>query len=264
MTDVQNQKDTRGIKIQKTGVNAVHLPIEISDGGKINPVTAKIRFVVSLEENIRGTHMSRLVEILSEKLSEPLTPSGVEKILSDALEKLETDFSEINIAFKFFVKKIAPVSGRESFSDVDCEFAGELFKGSRMKFTLGLAIPFTSLCPCSREISKFGAHNQRSICRVKLHFDDAEKFDEIEISKIVRLVETQGSGKIYPVLKREDEKFVTESAYQNPKFVEDILRDVVLALRTLENISGFEIECENFESIHNHNAFAAHSDKLKV
>ena len=202
--------------------------------------------------------MSRLVEILTEKLSEPLTPVGVEKILSDALEKLETDFSEISIAFKFFVKKIAPVSGRESFSDVDCEFSGKLFKGARMKFTLSLAIPFTSLCPCSREISKFGAHNQRSICRVKLHFDGADKLGEIEIEKI-----SQGSGKIYPVLKREDEKFVTESAYQNPKFVEDILRDVVIALRKIENISGFEVECENFESIHNHNAFAAHSETLR-
>ena len=120
-------------------------------------------------------------------------------------------------------------------------------------------MPFTSLCPCSKEISDFGAHNQRSLCRVKLDFIDVENLD---VAEIVKLIENQGSSKIYPILKREDEKFVTEAAYQNPKFVEDILRDVVLEIRQLKNISAFEVECENFESIHNHNAFAFHAERL--
>ena len=186
--------------------------------------------------------------------------SDVEGILLDALEKLSTDFAALTMSFKFFVKKFSPVSAKASLSAVDCEFHGELARGGRMKFTLGLGVPFTSLCPCSREISDFGAHNQRSICRVQLTFADADRLDEVSIENFVRLIEAQGSAKIFPLLKREDEKFVTEAAYCNPKFVEDILRDVVTALRRVENLSAFAVECENFESIHNHNAFAGHDE----
>ena len=253
MVDVQNEPDWRGIKIQRTGVTGVHLPLLILN----QPVLAEIRFTVALDAKIRGTHMSRLIEILTDWSAVPLAVSDVEKILLDALEKLDTDFAAIKLAFKYFVKRTAPVSGRAALLDVDCEFAAELSRGGKMKFALGLAIPFTSLCPCSREISDFGAHNQRSICRVKINFADAENCD---LEKIIALIERQGSSKIYPVLKREDEKFVTEAAYQNPKFVEDILRDVVLAVRQIENVAAFEVECENFESIHNHNAFASHAE----
>ena len=255
MIDVQNQADTRGIKIQQTGVTGVHLPFSILIGGEFQQVLAKIRFTVSLNEKIRGTHMSRLMEILTDFSAVPMKISDIEKILIDAKEKLETDFSAIKMAFKFFVKRAAPVSEKISLLDIDCEISAD----SNKNFSLNLAVPFTSLCPCSKEISDFGAHNQRSICRVKLDFTDVKNLD---VEKIVRLIENQGSSKIYPLLKREDEKFVTEAAYKNPKFVEDILRDVVLAIRQLKNISAFEIECENFESIHNHNAFAFHSEKL--
>ena len=255
MVDVQNEKDSRGIKIQRTGVTRVHLPFLILSGGEIQQVLAEIRFTVSLSEKIRGTHMSRLMEILTEWSAVPVGISDLEKILADAIEKLGTDFAAIRLAFKYFVRRTAPVTGRASLLDVDCEFAGELSRGGRMNFALGLAVPFTSLCPCSKEISDYGAHNQRSICRVKINFDSAENCD---LEKIISLIEAQGSSKVFPVLKREDEKFVTESAYENPKFVEDILRDVVLAVRSLDNVAGFAVECENFESIHNHNAFASH------
>ncbi len=251
MVDVQNQKDLRGIKIQRTGVTNVHLPFFILN----QRVLATIRFTVALDAKIRGTHMSRLMEILTDWSAVPMEIPDVEKILSEAIEKLGTDFAALKMAFKFFVQRTAPVSGRVSFLDIDCEFAAELSRGGKINFTLGLAIPFTSLCPCSKEISEFGAHNQRSICRVKINFASLENID---IEKIISLIEAQGSSQIYPILKREDEKFVTEHAYQNPKFVEDILRDVVLAIRQIENVAGFEVECENFESIHNHNAFAAH------
>jgi len=259
MTDVQNQPDERGIKIQRTGVTKVHLPFLIADGEKVQPVTAQIKFTVALTENLRGTHMSRLTEILMEWTRRPIKIPDVEKILLDALKKLSTDFAAITIAFKFFVEKFSPVSEKLSLSPVDCQFIGELKRGERMKFTLGLAVPFTSLCPCSKEISAFGAHNQRSVCRAKLTFRD---FENISIEKFIRLIEAQGSAEIFPLLKREDEKFVTEAAYQNPKFVEDILRDVVITLRHVENLSAFAVECENFESIHNHNAFAAHEENL--
>ncbi len=257
MTDVQNQPDKRSIKINRTGITGVQLPFFISDEGKTQQVLAKIRFTVALADNLRGTHMSRLIEILTDWTQRPIKIPDVEKILLDALKKLSTDFAAITLAFKLFIEKISPVSKKSSLSAVDCEFIGELKSGSRMNFTLGLAVPFASLCPCSREISDFGAHNQRSICRVKLTFKDV---DNISIEKFVRLIEAQGSAEIFPLLKREDEKFVTETAYQNPKFVEDILRDVVIALRGVKNLSAFAVECENFESIHNHNAFAAHEE----
>ncbi len=262
MTDVQNQPDGRGIKIQRTGVTGVHLPFFVADGGTTQQVTAQIRFTVALNENLRGTHMSRLMEILTDWTQRPIVIADVEKILLDALEKLSTDFATITMAFKFFTKKKSPVSSRVSLSAVDCEFGGELRRGGRMKFTLGLSVPFTSLCPCSREISDCGAHNQRSLCRVKLTFADADKLDAVNIAQLIRLIETQGSAEVFPLLKREDEKFLTEAAYRNPKFVEDILRDVVTALRRVDNLAAFAVECENFESIHNHNAFAAHEEQL--
>ena len=262
MIDVQNQEDNRNIKIRQTGISGVYLPFLISIGSENQNVLAKIKFTVALDEKIRGTHMSRLAEILTDYTNSPIKISDVEKILSDAIEKLETDFSSVEIAFKFFVKKIAPISGRESLLDINCKFIGELYKNSRINFSLFLAIPFTSLCPCSKEISDFGAHNQRSVCRVQLNFFDADKLDGINLFNLVRLIEVQGSSEMFPILKREDEKFVTEAAYKNPKFVEDILRDIVLTVRKIENLSGFKVECENFESIHNHSAFAGYEEKI--
>lgn len=253
MIDVQNLEDSRNIKIQRTGIAGVHLPMIIFN----QHVLAKIKFTVALDEKIRGTHMSRLAEILADNANKPTEIFDLKNILSEAIEKLETDFAATEIEFKFFVEKIAPVSARKSLADINCKIIAELEKNSDMKFILCLEIPFTSLCPCSKEISDFGAHNQRSVCRVRLEFKNI--FD-IKIFELIDLIESLGSSKIYPVLKREDEKFVTEAAYQNPKFVEDILRDVVIALRGEKNISAFEVECENFESIHNHSAFAYHKE----
>ncbi|MBR2520519.1 MAG: GTP cyclohydrolase I FolE2 [Selenomonadaceae bacterium] len=262
MTDVQNRHDGRGIKIQQTGITRVHLPFFIADGENVQQVVAQIRFAVALVDNLRGTHMSRFMEILTDRTKVPLKISDVEKILLDALEKLSTDFAAITLSFKFFTEKLSPVSQKSSLSAVDCVWSGELERGGRIKFTLGLSVPFTSLCPCSKEISEFGAHNQRSLCKVRLTFANADKLADVSIEKFVRLIEAQGSAEIFPLLKREDEKFVTEAAYRNPKFVEDILRDTVLTLRRVENLAAFAVECENFESIHNHNAFASHEEIL--
>ncbi len=260
MIDVQNQKDTRQIKIQQTGVTGVYLPIFISDGDEVQQVLSKIKFTVALSEKIRGTHMSRLMEILTENISTPLNVLKIKKILQYTQTKLETDFAALDFGFKFFIKKSAPVSDKESLLDIDVQICAEL--ANALNLSLKLEVPFTSLCPCSKEISDFGAHNQRSICRVNLFFADADKISDFNIKSLVELIEAQASSKIYPILKREDEKFVTEAAYKNPKFVEDILRDEVLAIRTLKNLSAFEVECENFESIHSHNAFASHSEKM--
>ena len=262
MTDVQNRHDGRGIKIQRTGVTGVCLPFLVDDDGQTQRVVAQVRFTVALADNLRGTHMSRLVEILTNWTQVPLKMSDTEKILLDALDKLSTDFAAITLAFKFFTEKFSPVSNKPSLSAVNCTWCGELARSQRMKFTLGLEVPFTSLCPCSKEISDFGAHNQRSLCRVRLTFADTDKLAEASTTEFVRIIESQGSAQIFPLLKREDEKFVTEAAYRNPKFVEDILRDTVLTLRRVENLAAFAVECENFESIHAHNAFAAHEEIL--
>ena len=160
--------------------------------------------------------------------------------------------------FKYFIDKKAPVSGRKSVLDLNCFFLGEKQRGEAMRFTLGVEVPFTSLCPCSKEISRYGAHNQRGLMRVAVRFSEGEEC--IYIEDLARRMEQQASCPIFPLLKREDEKYVTETAYENPKFVEDILRDLVLMLRGLNGIEWFSIECENFESIHNHSAFASHEE----
>ena len=255
MDDVQNQKDTRGITIQQTGVNNVCLPFLILG----QQVQAKVKFTVSLSEKLRGTHMSRLMEILTDWTTKHISMNEIDLILNDAIEKLNTNAAKIHIDFKYFIERNAPVSKRKSLLDIDCFFEGELINEQR-NFVMGISVPLTTLCPCSKEISDFGAHNQRSICKVQIKFSDLNKI--ISIEDLTKLVEEQASSPIYPILKREDEKFVTETAYQNPKFVEDILRDVVLAIRNIECIKWFRIECENFESIHNHNAFACHEEKI--
>ncbi|MBQ1876963.1 MAG: GTP cyclohydrolase I FolE2, partial [Selenomonas sp.] len=168
--------------------------------------------------------------------------------------------AEVALSFKYFVDREAPVSKKHSLLDVDCCFMGRKERGKAMTFTLGVDVPFTSLCPCSKAISRYGAHNQRSVCKVKVRF--AVGHECIFIEDLVTLLERQGSSPIYPLLKREDEKYVTEAAYEHPKFVEDILRDCVLALRQLPGLAWFSLTCENQESIHNHNAFASHEETL--
>ena len=254
MDDVQNQRDERGITIRQTGVNNVCLPFLILG----QQVQAKVKFTVSLSKDLRGTHMSRLMEILTDWTVKSLSMSSINDILTEALEKLNTNIAKLHIAFKYFVEREAPISKKKSLLDIDCFFEGEAVNEQRI-FTFGVELPLTTLCPCSREISDFGAHNQRSVCRVKLKFSALNQV--IGIDELANLIESQASSPIYSVLKREDEKFVTETAYQNPKFVEDILRDVVLAIRKVDDVKWFSVECENFESIHNHNAYAYHEEE---
>ena len=261
MQDVQNRQDKRGIAIQKVGIKEAHLPflIKTKEGG-YQQVLATVRFTVALPSQYKGTHMSRFLEILMPWSKKPLAETEMEAMLSEALERLEAHSAEVELSFKYFVDKVAPVSHRTSVLDLDCCFTGRKEKNKPMEFQLGVEVPFTSLCPCSKEISSYGAHNQRSVARIQLRFKDG--YDCIYIEDLAELVEKQGSSPIYPLLKREDEKFVTEAAYENPKFVEDILRDTVLVLRDIEGLGWFSVECENYESIHNHSAYAAHEEEL--
>lgn len=261
MRDVQNAVDERGIAIQKVGVSDVHLPFLIkTKEGSFQSVLAKIKLTVELPKEYKGTHMSRFIEILSEWSQKPIAEPEMEAILQDTVTRLSATRAHLEISFKYFVEKTAPVSGLKSMLDYDCLFSGDFTNEGVFAFSLGLTVPFTSLCPCSKEISAYGAHNQRGLMKVKLKQANG-KF--VWIEDLAALMEAQGSCPVYPLLKREDEKYVTEKAYENPKFVEDVLRDLVLALRELECVEWFEVECENYESIHNHSAYAGHVELIE-
>ncbi|CUH93994.1 GTP cyclohydrolase folE2 [Propionispora sp. 2/2-37] len=260
MKDIQKTEDQRGIAIQKVGVSEVHLPFLIkTKSGELQSVLAKIRLTVELPQTFKGTHMSRFIEILSEWSQKPVANREMECILHDTLQRLEADKAYLEIRFKYFLQKTAPVSRLRSMLDYDCLFFANMTRGESIDIAMGVSVPFTSLCPCSKEIAAYGAHNQRGLMTVKLK-QSAGRF--IWIEDLVALMEAQGSCPLFPLLKREDEKYVTERAYDNPKFVEDVLRDLVLALRSIEDIEWFEVECENYESIHNHNAYASHSETV--
>jgi GTP cyclohydrolase I len=260
LKDIQNTVDERGIAIQNVGISNVHIPFLIkAKTGTFQSVLANIKLTVSLPKEYKGTHMSRFVEILNDWSQKPVSSREMKEILTETLQRLDAEQAQLDIAFKFFIEKTAPVSGLKSLLDIDCLFSGKLVCNREMEFYLGVDVPFTSLCPCSKEISRYGAHNQRGLMKVKIRYSP-DHF--IWIEDLVALLEVQGSCPVYPLLKREDEKYVTESAYENPKFVEDIVRDLVLALRNLEGLEWFEVECENYESIHNHSAYARHVEQV--
>ena len=261
MKDVQNIPDDRGIAIQNVGVSDVHLPFLIKTKvGSFQSVLANISLTVDLPKEYKGTHMSRFIEILSDWSQKPVSSREMEIILAETIHKLDAEYAHMKIQFKYFIEKSAPVSGLTSLLDVDCSFSAQLTKGQPLDFTLGVNVPFTSLCPCSKEISAYGAHNQRGLMKAKIKYDSEKIF---WIEDLVTLMEAQGSCPVYPLLKREDEKYVTEYAYENAKFVEDVLRDLVLALRQQADINWFEIQCKNYESIHNHSAYAKHVESIK-
>jgi len=256
LKDVQNQADARGIDIQNVGIKGFHMPLLIrTRQGGFQQVMANVSLSVSLPMHFKGTHMSRFIEALIPWGSKPISNAELRSLLVDTCEKLEADQAEVTIAFKYFIEKKAPVSGRSSFMDYDCTFKARRDK-DRHTFLLGVEVPVTSCCPCSKEISDFGAHSQRTLIRATVRFHGGFLW----IEDLVDRLESQGSCQLYPLLKREDEKFVTEQAYENAKFVEDILRDTVIALRNEPLVSWFDVECESMESIHNHSAFAKHTE----
>lgn len=258
LKDTQNLKDTRGVDIQKVGINHLELPLNIQRKNESNQtVNASARVTVSLPRHYKGTHMSRFVEILREWESKKLLGVDIKDCLSSIIKKLNAQSGELKFKFKYFIDKKSPVSKLAFPMGYDCSFEGQLSdlgkKDEKYKFILGVKVPLTTLCPCSKEISDFGAHNQRAIVSVKISYNENE---HIWIEDLIKMIENCGSCEIYPLLKRVDEKYVTEHAYKNPKFVEDILRDVVLTLRENKVIKWFEVECEAYESIHNHSAWA--------
>ena len=262
MEDIQNSVDSRGLAIQHVGIREIHLPFQIrTKEGDFQQVLARICFTVSLPQEYKGTHMSRFMEILNQWSARPVAEPEMEAILDEAMERLSAASANIEIRFKYFIKKFAPVSGKGSFLDLDCCFYGRKENGKEFVFELGVEVPSTSLCPCSKSISQYGAHNQRGVMRARLRF--REGVECIYIEDLAALMEKQASSPLFSLLKREDEKYVTERAYENPKFVEDMLRDLVIAFRGLPGLEWFSVSCENYESIHNHNAYASHEEWVK-
>ncbi len=249
MKDTQNNKDHRNVHIDQVGVKGIRYPITVfdKDAGEQQTV-AEINMYVDLPRHYKGTHMSRFVEILNEH-SRRISLRSLSRILEDMKERLQAESAHIELSFPYFIKKKAPVTGLEGLMEYSCSMKGALTGGSDL--VLGIRVPVCTLCPCSKEISTHGAHNQRGEVRLQVRF---AKF--VWIEDLIGVVEESASCEVYSVLKREDEKFVTEKAYHNPRFVEDVVREIAVKLSEDANITWFTVECENFESIHNHNAYA--------
>jgi GTP cyclohydrolase IB len=250
MIDIQNQKDFRNIDIEKVGVKNIKYPIIVMDRARgTQPVNASINMYVNLPRHFKGTHMSRFVEVLNEFHGQ-ISIKTFQTILEKIRQKLHAHSAHMEIEFPYFLEKTAPVSKAKSLMEYRCLFAGEN-SAEQTDFLVGVTVPVTTVCPCSREISSCGAHNQRGLVMVKVRFS---KFFWIE--DLIKTVEESASGEVYSLLKRVDEKYVTEKAYENPKFVEDVVRSVAVKLNNNSTFSWYSIEAENFESIHNHSAYA--------
>ena len=292
LIDVQNSKDKRGIAIDKVGIKNLHYPISVLDKAKsFQHTVADINMYVDLPHYFKGTHMSRFLEVLNEHRGE-ISIIGFPDILRKIKKVLNAGSASVEMEFPYFIEKTAPVSGKKSLMEYICYYNGTIKsrseksrktkKGSDFKseikaselnsdtfisnkkassgtpctddesvIIIGVKVPINTLCPCSKEISKYGAHNQRGIVSVSLEFDKLIWFEDI-----IADVESCASSPIYSLLKREDERFLTEHAYENPMFVEDVARCVAGILKKNKNIKWFRVEAENFESIHNHNAYA--------
>jgi len=250
IADVQGSADTRQIPIDKVGIKDIRHPVRVRDRtGREQHTIATFNMYVNLPHNFKGTHMSRFVEILNHHEYE-ITVDSFRDMLREMTERLEAESGHIEMKFSYFINKTAPISGVQSLLDYDVSLIGEIV-GGKPKMNIKVVVPVTSLCPCSKKISEYGAHNQRSHVTIS-----AQTRGFVWIEDLIDLVESEASCELYGLLKRPDEKYVTEKAYNNPKFVEDMVRDVASRLNDDERISAYVVESENFESIHNHSAYA--------
>jgi GTP cyclohydrolase I len=249
LPDIQATPDIRQLAIQQVGVKGLRYPLALVDmRGKVHPTVATLAMTVGLGPEVKGTHMSRFVELL-ERPREPLT--GLRQMFQEMLVHLQASSGRIEMRFPYFIRKAAPVSGVESLLDIDAGIDISRLAGGAIETTLQVVVPVTSLCPCSKKISDYGAHNQRSHLTLRVNLRD-----DISLEHLVRIAEEEASCEVFGLLKRPDEKWVTERAYDNPKFVEDLVRDIALRLRADHRISQWSVASENFESIHNHSAYA--------
>ena len=255
--DVQGRADTRRIPIDRVGIKDIRHPVRVKDrsGGEQHTI-ATFNMYVSLPHNFKGTHMSRFVEVLHHERE--ISVDSFRTMLSEMTERLDAQSGHIEMTFPYFVMKRAPVSGVESLMDYQATLVGEVVDGQAAMW-VKVVVPVTSLCPCSKRISDYGAHNQRSHVTIR-----ARLAEHMWIEELIDIAESEASCELYGILKRPDEKYVTERAYDNPKFVEDMVRDVAVRLNNEPRIQAYVAESENFESIHNHSAYALiERDKLQ-
>ncbi|MEP7182038.1 MAG: GTP cyclohydrolase FolE2 [Betaproteobacteria bacterium] len=252
--DLMSHRDERGFAIDQVGIKGLRYPLMFADAdGVAQPTIADCNVYVALPEDRKGTHMSRLVALLEARAlpdRPPLTVATFRGLLDELVLQLEAPGGRIEIAFPYFVRKTAPISGVASLLDYQARLAGELDNGVYRE-TVAVSVPVTSLCPCSKEISDYGAHNQRSTVSIAVRLRSP-----LFLYDIIRVAEEEASCELYGLLKRADEKYVTERAYNNPRFVEDLVRGVAARLAADPRVDGFVVEAENFESIHNHSAYA--------
>lgn len=253
MRDIASEGDERGIQIDRVGIRELHLPIMIREkGGRLAHMLGDFDASVQLPHTERGTHMSRFVQILSQWSKKAVSSVEMEQMVREIVTGFEADSAQVSLSFSYFLDKCAPASAEPCQLDYPCTFEGH-FDAGEYTFTMAVTVPVITVCPCSLEISDHGAHSQRANVTVRLQ---ARPGRLIWLEDLIPLLEQQGSCDIFPLLKRADEKFVTEAAFANPKFVEDVVRDTVLALRHLEGITWYSVECVSQESIHNHVAYA--------
>lgn len=250
LTDKQNEPDIRGLRIDKVGVRGLRIPLQVRDRShELQNTVARVGMFVDLPKEFKGTHMSRFVEVLNSHGS-VVHVENIPDMLRAMQAKLQAQTAHLEMEFPYFLVKKAPVSGKEGVLDYNVRFDAAM-NGKELDFLLTVRVTVTTLCPCSKAISKYGAHNQRGEVTVQVRSDRV-----VWIEDIIALVESCGSSEMYSLLKREDEKAVTERAYENPVFVEDLVRNVALRLNAHPDVAWYRVEAENYESIHNHNAYA--------
>jgi len=249
LVDIQSSKDSRNIAIDKVGVRGVTYPIKVLDRkNEFQHTIGTFELTVDLPHDFKGTHMSRFIEVLSEHQSE-ISVHALPKILKGLKERLNAETSHLKVVFPFFREKAAPVTGKTSMMEYSCGFNAS--SNHTEDFEMLVKAMVTTLCPCSKEISAYGAHNQRGLVTARVRFNN-----HLWLEELIDMIEANASSSLYPLLKRPDEKYVTEHAYDNPRFVEDMVREVALAFDAESRITSYEIEVENYESIHAHNAYA--------
>lgn len=264
MRDIQNEEDTRKVPLKKVGVKNVKYPVQVLDKNKkLQNTTASVNLFVNLPHNFKGTHMSRFIEVFH-KYHSDISMNNFLEMLEEIRKKLDAERAFGRITFPYFIEKNAPVSNSSGMMEYICTYEGEssVEKNDEIpiqKFFVSIEVPVTTLCPCSKAISTYGAHNQRGTVKVKLLYTDFFWLEDV-----INMIENCASSPLYSVLKRQDEKFVTEHAYDNPRFVEDVVREVYLSLKKM-NFQWFSVECTNYESIHFHDAYAyAEYDASKI
>ncbi|MBI9112623.1 GTP cyclohydrolase FolE2 [Maridesulfovibrio ferrireducens] len=251
MEDVQNGPSQVAMSIDRVGVRDLTLPLVVRDrASKSQHTMAKVTLSVDLPAHFKGTHMSRFIEAL-EDWSEELDYKSFFNLLNDILKRLEAKSAHAKLCFPYCLKKTSPVSGRKGFMSYDCSVEGELI-GGHLEFTLGVKVPVMTVCPCSKAISDEGAHSQRAVIHIKTR---SKGF--VWIEDLIEIAEASGSSQVYSLLKREDEKYVTEDSFANPTFVEDVVRNVAKGLEKQPKVIWYKVDVESFESIHNHCAFAS-------